>query len=484
MKFAHAFKQSLASQGITPSPFPLPIILKGVVAAPQVAVTHEIIGFPPHWVAYAIPYGQLKKCLKKVQRELQELGLDTETLRALLDPNTDSPVALNYTLNASSNSMLVRPKLTVYIHLHEGNIVDASLTPTTRQFFEKVSLGFSVDVFENGGGSAILNMPRTKTADEAAVDTRPPSFTAANPTGSESYETKEVPLVFDGVFFDMLQSDVSNLDALQATEQNQLNQEVKELGKQVSQVSRPSRFSKSDLDRWRRIFELYLDAEIFFATHERDHGARSSQKALQQLQWFQGQVKKQQLVSAFKLSESQSAFSRFLELNLSLLKHLQFQELNVLAISKILKKFDKRTSLGVSRAFPTAISSRRLLSDRIAREVCARIAEELVSIIPQLNDYLCPICYSIAYQPVRLDCQHVFCIRCIIKIQRRQEENCPLCRARVVLNASAENLDVELEKFMKKYFIKEVKEKQRDNEIERGIEEFGPGYTRPECNVM
>jgi hypothetical protein len=63
------------------------------------AVAYCLIGFPPHWVAQAIPYGQLKKCLKKVQRELQELGLDAETLKALLDSNTDSPVALNYSLN-------------------------------------------------------------------------------------------------------------------------------------------------------------------------------------------------------------------------------------------------------------------------------------------------------------------------------------------------------------------------------------------------
>lgn len=63
-----------------------------------------ISGFPPHWVAHAIPYGQLKKCLKKVQRELQELGLDAETLRELLHANTDSPVALNYSLNRMSTS--------------------------------------------------------------------------------------------------------------------------------------------------------------------------------------------------------------------------------------------------------------------------------------------------------------------------------------------------------------------------------------------
>lgn len=37
---------------------------------------------------------------------------------------------------------------------------------------------------------------------------------------------------------------------------------------------------------------------------------------------------------------------------------------------------------------------------------------------------------------------------------------------------------------MKKYFAKEVKEKQRANDIERGIEDFGPGYTHQECCIM
>ncbi|KAL6851984.1 SPX domain-containing protein [Trichoderma novae-zelandiae] len=454
MKFAHELKQSLASQG-----------------------------FPPHWVAHAIPYGQLKKCLKKVQRELQELGLDAETLRALLDPKTDSPVALNYSLNPSSNSTIVRPKLTVEIHLHEGNIIDASLTPATRQFFEKISSKLPLDGSDAAKESKTAEPAPAETGDEAA---RTPSqaLILANRAGNGGYDTIEVPLVSDGVFFDILQSDVSSLDALQATERDQLKEEVKDLGKQVSHVSRPGRFSKSDLDRWRRIFELYLDAEVFFATHERDHGARSSQKALQQLQWFQNQVQKQQLVNSFKRPESRAAFSKFLELNLNLLKQLQFQELNLLAISKILKKFDKRTALGVSRAFPSALSSRKLLSGDIAKEVCARISDELVSIIPQVNEYLCPICYNIAYQPVRLDCQHVFCIRCSVKLQRRQEEHCPLCRARVVMDASAKNIDSDLERFMRKNFPAEVKEKERADQIERGIEEFGPSYKPAECTVM
>lgn len=63
-----------------------------------------IADFPAHWVAQAIPYSQLKKCLKKVQRELQELGLDQETLRALLDAEAAAPVALQYKLRGTDKA--------------------------------------------------------------------------------------------------------------------------------------------------------------------------------------------------------------------------------------------------------------------------------------------------------------------------------------------------------------------------------------------
>ena len=64
------------------------------------------------------------------------------------------------------------------------------------------------------------------------------------------------------------------------------------------------------------------------------------------------------------------------------------------------------------------------------------MSKELVSIVPQISDYLCPVCFSLAYLPVRLDCKHIFCIRCVIKIQRRKDNQCPLCRCPVVMNAT------------------------------------------------
>src|SRR5450432_781555 len=62
-------------------------------------------GFPPHWIESAIPYGQLKKCIKKVEGELRSFGLDAETLGHLgPDHETqdsrshsgDTPVAFKY----------------------------------------------------------------------------------------------------------------------------------------------------------------------------------------------------------------------------------------------------------------------------------------------------------------------------------------------------------------------------------------------------
>ncbi|KAG5927241.1 hypothetical protein E4U42_002416 [Claviceps africana] len=291
MKFARDFKETLASQD-----------------------------FPLHWVKNAIPYGQLKKCLKKVQRELHDLGLDPDTLRALLDSNTTAPVALQYRLKAATNSKFVQPKLTVYVHLQDGVAVDASLTPTSRRFFEKIAAEIRFDHLDTNS----LKPPQNPIQEN-------------DDPKHDDYEKVEVPLVFDGQFFDLLQSDVNNLDVLQAEERQMMTADVDELGKEVSLVCRTSRFSKSDLSRWRNIFELYLDAEVFFGTHESDHGSRSSQMALKQLQWFQVEVEKRNLAKDFKLRESHVVFLRFVNLNLNLLKNLQFQELNKLAIFKILK---------------------------------------------------------------------------------------------------------------------------------------------------
>ncbi|KAK2011258.1 hypothetical protein LZ32DRAFT_606631 [Colletotrichum eremochloae] len=458
MKFAHDFKETLRRED-----------------------------FPPHWIDLAIPYGQLKKVLKRVARELNDLGLDPETLRRLLDPADDSPLAAKYRLNAAGNSKLLRPKLTVLIHMSGGNAVDASLTPASRVLIERIAAFQS----HNSGRptpvtatSPISSAESLANAEVELSDSQCGHQDHGYAALGEHYERIEVPLVFDGEFFDILQSDLNNLDALQAKEERAMATEIVALRQEVSHLTKPSRLSKSDLARWRTIFELYLDAQVFFSTNEQDHGPRSSQTATKQLQWFQEEITKRNLVKSFKIAESREALVRFLRLNAVILKNLQFQEINQVAIYKILKKFDKRTCLGVSKSFPVQVHSDKLLAGSVAKDICAQMSTDLVSIVPQISDYLCPICFAIAYRPVRLACRHVFCIRCIVKIQRRNEKHCPLCRADTVMKASADNLDIQLERYMRKYFPKEAKEKQRANEIERGIEDYGPEYVHSECSIM
>lgn len=250
-------------------------------------------------------------------------------------------------------------------------------------------------------------------------------------------EQIEVPLVSDNTFFEILQTDVRGLEALQAQEEKSMKEEIVSLGQEVAHLTKPSRLSRNDLSRWRTIFELYLDAQIFFSTRERDRGSRGSHAAALRLRWFQDEVVKRDFSNQFKMGESRDALSRFMELNAVLLKNVRFQELNHTAVRKILKKFDKRTSLGVSKTFTQQFLSDRLLACRTARDICAQVSTQLISVVPRLDDFLCPICFVIAYRPVRLACEHVFCIRCVVKMQRRRERHCPLCRADVVMACSA-----------------------------------------------
>lgn len=66
------------------------------------------------------------------------------------------------------------------------------------------------------------------------------------------------------------------------------------------------------------------------------------------------------------------------------------------------------------------------------------------SILPSLDDYACLICTSIAFKPIRLACGHLFCVRCLVKMQRAGKGECPLCRSQVVLLANKDSLDLQL----------------------------------------
>ncbi|KAL8785937.1 MAG: hypothetical protein Q9213_003086 [Squamulea squamosa] len=93
----------------------------------------------------------------------------------------------------------------------------------------------------------------------------------------------------------------------------------------------------------------------------------------------------------------------------------------------------------------------------MAKFMCSQLSNEVLAIVPQLNDYICPVCYSISYKPVRL-------------------------RGDVVMQADSANLDLALMNFLKTYFPVEVKQKQKDNERNSGIDQYGSDYEK--CTIM
>jgi hypothetical protein len=147
----------------------------------------------------------------------------------------------------------------------------------------------------------------------------------------------EIPLEFDAEFFGLLQDDVTHLDGLQAEEQRAMTEQIMGLSKEMARLAAPSKFAKTDMYQWRALFDVYLQACIFFSTKEQDHGSRKSATSARQLGWFQSEVTRQGLVDAFKLPASRQAFARFIAINITLLQNLKFQEINQKAIGKILK---------------------------------------------------------------------------------------------------------------------------------------------------
>ncbi|KAI5477643.1 zinc finger, RING-type protein [Pseudohyphozyma bogoriensis] len=305
-----------------------------------------------------------------------------------------------------------------------------------------------------------------------------------------------IPLNSDTEFFSLLAKALSSLAALQLAQKKQFAQAVQLLAAQVSQVSSPSR-PKSDLYVWREIFSLWVEAQIFESARERDRGERSVEEAEKKLDWFVDQVAQRKLAKRMKNKESRDALEKFIKLNVQLLDLKRFQLANEEAARKILKKHDKRTALTASLGFPQFIaaassltSSEGALTARtpasntrirvlnlpgfpsLPHQLLSTLTSTLLPVIPQIEEYECAICGDLAFKPIRLDCGHKFCVRCLVKMQKRGQDHCPQCRSPVVLRATGANLDTAMEEYLELWFPKEVKAKQKQNHKESAAEEL------------
>ncbi|KAI1319374.1 hypothetical protein EDD11_004240 [Mortierella claussenii] len=279
-----------------------------------------------------------------------------------------------------------------------------------------------------------------------------------------------IELTADTAFFDQLGEEISQLSKLQQANKHEFESKVEDLSKMLTVVSSPH---NKDMYTWREILKVYLDAQVFVGDHEADRSTRSSEKAQKQLRWFLTEMDRSKLVHKFKQAKSKVAFNTFFQLNSELVTMKQFRELNQMAMTKILKKHDKRTNLTASAGFPKHLQNEPFYNDNISKSLTYTIGNQLLSIIPQPDDYACPICMSVAWKPIRLRCKHVFCVRCLIKAQRKKMIHCPVCReSNSVMDADASNLDVSMMNFLKLYFPKEIKEKRKESSREQAAEEM------------
>ncbi|GMK55653.1 hypothetical protein CspeluHIS016_0207090 [Cutaneotrichosporon spelunceum] len=391
--------------------------------------------------------------------------------------------------------------------------VDLDATPTMRPFS-----GAAPPAIADIGDSVLSSSP-------------PPTNTMVRDTSPELREFI-IPLQSDMAFFNVLTAALTSLSRFHAAQQEQFHADVEALCKSISESITPGDTvtvlptplnsgpgtvtkyeyksvtpSQKDLYAWRDIFALWVEAEIFESSSERNRGERTIDEAERRLQAFAAEVVRRRLGDrrTIRGKRTRKAWEDFLKLNVRLLDLKRFQLANINAARKILKKHDKRTALTASTGLAAFVRSTVAMhvdpsgnvstwtfyNTSLPHVLLARMTDTLLPILPSLDDFACLICMSIAFKPIRLTCGHLFCVRCLVKMQQRGNDSCPLCRKNTVLLADRACLDVTLMNFMKDWFPREVRTKQLEStaEIARESIEDAAGIRpserdRERCVVM
>jgi E3 ubiquitin-protein ligase BAH len=343
----------------------------------------EHSGFPTEWVDSALSYGQLKKCIKKVKRELASIGLDAETLQELLnseekrqtslarredeeDRGTAPPEEaeearpLRYEFRdrtgrrgtmenglSAPRQAYVRPMLLFLVDEQTGEPFDARLAPGTKNYIHQLALNARLtDVRVGELPPASLTR---QSSDPGTLDQNGPR------RPSRAHRLIEVPLTTDSEFFDQLQNELSSIAKLQTSEKDRLHADITTVGRSLAKATDPQHSKgRQDLAHWRRLFELYVDSRVFFATNERDHGLQNFVSAQKRYMLFIEKAQKLGLLSNFKKPESATALQSFLGINTRLLQNIRFVELNQTAMTKILKSKFSSTLFQLSQELTPA----------------------------------------------------------------------------------------------------------------------------------
>ncbi|KAJ1957137.1 hypothetical protein GGI12_005108 [Dipsacomyces acuminosporus] len=270
-----------------------------------------------------------------------------------------------------------------------------------------------------------------------------------------------VRLQADQFFFDQLIKYIDRTHAFEQQYTKQYNSNVSAMGTELTAVTSPF---KHDFEIWREIFRLYMDADVWSHAEGDFRPTNTAKEGQERFAEYIRHITKLGLPNKFRDPLSAKLLMNFYKLNSELIHMKLLQEMNEEATRKIIKKHDKRTHLVAKTQFPQFVA---IDATSLTKALIYTIHTNLVGIVPQLDDYLCPMCLSIVWRPLRLECSHIFCSRCVVKASRRSMFNCPVCRAKgAIYRAGVNNIDNALLNFLKLYFPKEIKEKQRDTQKE------------------
>ena len=444
---------------------------------------------PPKWVEAAIQYKKLKKCISKFVRELALLGLSLADLKLLLQDEeqdlsveihdqdaAENPIVAHYGLKKSNNNVIPYLKIVLkdqdpdkyskdYIHELADQIRQKLLSVVHSDNNERHIIEIKEDPEQH-----LLLSPSTSHDDDI-------NLIVLVPNDNETV----IMLNSDLIFFKTLRSELETLDSIRDEEEELLMRQIDKLSGSVLTLTK----KLSDLYTWREFFRIFIDSEVFFRYNETSLTLleRTAEQVKKNLEEFSSRVEQADIFERFRSKTGVVACKLFMGMNMPLLKILLFQAINATALIKILKKFDKQTSLNVSRRFPDLISKDNVFihGTSVAQNICFLIQSKLLQLIPQIEDYTCPICMSVAFKPIRLTCSHIFCVRCMVKMKQRGKVDCPLCRkSKAIAMANSSNLDVEAMALIKKNFPLEVKEKLRD--VDR--EKYGDVVGNKKCVIM
>ncbi|OAX41840.1 hypothetical protein K503DRAFT_734845 [Rhizopogon vinicolor AM-OR11-026] len=464
-----------------------------------------LLTLPPELRDNAIQYRQLKKLINQVVKELSSLGLGPTVLQQLLEQQS------NTSFTAKIEEIREQCDLP---DVHDGDherqrhaTVVYEFTGTSIHLEPRLRLSIKhlTDSATTTQDSILQVLQQHSTALEINMTLLNLFDSSAN-----SHDLI-IPLRSDTAFFQLLTTALASLADHLNTVHGGFTSTLQSLAEAISTTARPatssssrfstysmalnnaatlrpsSRFKKTDLYSWREIFQMYLEGDIFESVGEKNRGERSIEESESRMKRFQERTLEKR--SKLKLPGSKDALDVFMQMNFFILDLKRFQFANAEATRKILKKHTKRTALPLPSYLlslwngplpasppPAELTLLPQSPTSLPRLLVQAIGEILLPIVPHVDDYSCLICTSLAFKPIRLSCGHLFCVRCLVKLQKRGKANCPMCRAPTVLKADRSNVDYALLNFMADWFPLESREKLSANEREatqEQLEEFG-----------